>query len=130
MFENIDWNEFINTVLSYIKEDWKKLVIKADVSRTSCSAKFYYSSDSGEYKDLYNVIDDEKVSDIFDEAIPFLENISDTFESSKERVFFTVKVNSNGDVKVYFRKIADGNKLPFDESTNYLRLSENDKNDT
>jgi hypothetical protein len=129
MFDNVNWNEFINTVLSYVKKNWKYLVIKADITKSSYTAKFYYSDDGKEYIDLYNEIDGSARSNVFDSTIPYLEKITEKFENRNERLFFTVKANSNGDVKVCFRKIADGNKLPFDESTNYLRLSENDKND-
>ena len=128
MFDNVNWNEFINTVLSYIKKDWKYLVIKADVTKSSYTAKFYFSNDGKEYIDLYNEIDGNARSDVFDSTIPYLEKITEKFETRNERLFFMVKANNNGDVKVHFRKIPEGSKLPFDESTNYLRLSENDKN--
>ncbi len=75
MFDNVNWNEFINTVLSYIKKGWKYLVIKADVTKSSYTAKFYYSNDGKEFIDLYNEIDGSERSDVFDSTIPYLEKI-------------------------------------------------------
>ena len=43
MFDDIKWKAFINNILSYIKSNWKCVIIKADISRTSYSTKFYYS---------------------------------------------------------------------------------------
>jgi hypothetical protein len=122
MFEDVDWNKFINSVLAYVKNNWKELIIKADVSKSSYSAKFYYSTNGKEYIDLYNEIDNEARGDVFEDIIPYLEKISTKFNSRDERLFFTVEVENNGNVKVSYRKIEDSKKLPYDESIKYLNL--------
>ncbi len=127
MFDNVNWNDFINEVLSYLKGNWKYLIIKADISKTSYSSKFYYSKDESNYIDLYNELENNAQSDIFDATIPYLESITNKFDSGKERMFLTVKAEKSGNVKVLYRNIKDASKLPFDESINYLRINENDK---
>jgi len=63
---------------------------------------------------------------MFNSILPNLKKISEQFKTKDERLFFTVKVESNGNVKVIFRKLNNGNKLPDDEGINYLELNKND----
>lgn len=127
MFDNINWNKIINNILSYIEKDWKYLIIKADISQTSYSSKFYYSKNNNEFIDLYNVIEREKISVVNSDTMSELKKITEKFNDYKEEMFLTIKVENKGNVKVIYRDIKEGNKLPFDESHKHLQLNENDK---
>lgn len=127
MFDNVNWNKIINNILSYIEKDWKYLIIKADISQTSYSSKFYYSKNNNEFIDLYNVIEREKVSVVNSDTASELKKITEKFNDYKEKMFLTIKVENKGNVKVIYRNIKEGNKLPFDESHKHLHLNENDK---
>lgn len=127
MFDDIKWKAFINNILSYIKSNWKCVIIKADISRTSYSTKFYYSKNNNKFIDLYNVIDQKQVSVINNEAISEFKKITAKFNDYKEKMFLTIRVEKTGDVKVKYIYIKEGNKLPWDESHKYLQLNENDK---
>lgn len=127
MFDNVNWNKIINDILSYIEKDWKYLIIKADISQTSYSAKFYYSKNNNEFIDLYNVIEREKVSVVNNDTISELKKITEKFNDYKEKMFLTIKVENKGNVKVIYRDIKAVNKLPWDESHKHLQLNENDK---
>ena len=125
MFDNVNWNELINNVLIYVKK-WNYLIIKADISKSSYSTKFYYSKEDKTFLDLYSTIDGKDRRDMFNSILPNLKKISEQFKTKDERLFFTVKVESNGNVKVIYRKLNNGNKLPDDEGINYLELNKND----
>ena len=127
MFDNVNWEAFINNVLSYVEKDWKYLIIKADISQTSYSSKFYYSKNNSEFIDLYNVIEREKISIVNSDTMSELKKITEKFNDYKEEMFLTIKVENKGNVKVIYRDIKEGNKLPFDESDKHLQLNENDK---
>lgn len=127
MFNNVNWNKIINNVLPYIKKDWKCLMIKASISQTTYTAKFYYSKGDNKFIDLYDIINNEKVSIINDETMSELEKIPKTFNDSKEKMFLTIKAENTGNVKVIYRDIKDGDKLPWDEEHKYLKLNEKDK---
>lgn len=127
MFDNVNWNKIINNILSYIEKDWKYLIIKADISQTSYSSKFYYSKNNNEFIDLYNVIEREKISVVNSDTMSELKKITEKFNDYKEEMFLTIKVENKGNVKVIYRDIKEGNKLPFDESHKHLQLNENDK---
>ncbi len=125
MFENVNWDELINSVLIYVKK-WKYLVIKVDISKSSYSTKFYYSKEDKVYVDLYSTIDEKDSRNFFNSIFPKLTKISEQFKTKDERLFFTVKVENNGNVKVIYRKLNNGNKLPDDEGIKYLELNKND----
>ena len=127
MFDNVNWNEFINNILSCIDKNWKCLIIKADISKTSYSPAFYYSKNDKDFFNFYDVIDDKKMDIIFDNTISEFKKITETFKPNKERMFLTIKVEKMGNVKVVYRNIKESNKLPYDESRKYLQLNENDK---
>lgn len=127
MFDNVNWNKIINNILSYIEKDWKYLIIKADISQTSYSSKFYYSKNNNEFIDLYNVIERERISVVNSDTMSELKKITEKFNDYKEEMFLTIKVENKGNVKVIYRDIKEGNKLPFDESHKHLQLNENDK---
>ena len=42
-------------------------------------------------------------------------------------MFLIIKVENKGNVKVIYKDIKEGNKLPWDESHKHLQLNENDK---
>lgn len=128
MFDNIKWNEIINNILYYVKK-WKYLIVKIDISKTSYSIKYYYSDNGNDFVDLYNIIDDEKSSELFDSIMPELQKITEKFNSHKEKMFLTMKVQKTGNVKIIYSHIKEANKLPFDESNKYLQLNDNDKED-
>lgn len=127
MFDNVNWNEIINNILSYIKKDWKYLIVKSDFSKTSYSTNFYYSKDGKEFTNLYNEIDDDKISLLVNNIINELKKITEKFNDHKEKMFLTMKVEKTGNVKIIYRHIKEGNKLPFDEGYKYLQLNDNDK---
>ena len=127
MFDNIKWEEIINNVLYYVKR-WNYLIVKFDISKTSYSIKYYYSKNGNNYVDLYNAIDDEKASQLFDNIMPELKKISEKFNSHKEKMFLTMKVQKTGNVKIMYSHIKDSNKLPFDAGYKYLKLSSENKN--
>lgn len=127
MFDNVNWNKIINNILFYIEKDWKYLIIKADISQTSYSSKFYYSKNNNEFIDLYNVIERKKISVVNSDTMSELKKITEKFNDYKEEMFLTIKVENKGNVKVLYRDIKEGNKLPFDESDKHLQLNENDK---
>lgn len=128
MFDNVNWNGIINNVISYIEKDWKYLIIKVDISRTSFSADFYYSKNGNEFIRLYDAIEKEKVQIIFNNTNSELEKISDKFKEYKNiRMFLTIKADKSGNVKILYRNINEGINLPWDESRKYLKLNENDK---
>lgn len=127
MFDNVKWEKIINDILYYVKS-WNYLIVKFDISKTSYSIKYYYSENGNDFVDLYNVIDDENSSELFDNIMPELKKISEKFNSHKEKMFLTMKVQKTGNVKIMYSHIKDGNKLPFDEGYKYLKLSEEDKN--
>ena len=127
MFDNVNWNKIINNILFYIEKDWKYLIIKADVSQTSYSAKFYYSKNNDDFIDLYNAIEQEKVSVVNNDTMSELKKITEKFNDYKEKMFLTIKVENKGNVKVIYRDIKEENKLPWDEKRKYLQLNENDK---
>ena len=126
MFDNVRWDKIINNILYYIKK-WKYLIVKMDISKTSYSTKYYYSQNGNEYIDLYNIIDSEQSSVLSDNTIQELKKITEKFKDYKEKMFITMKVEKTGNVKIIYRDIKEGNKLPFDESIKYLKLNENDK---
>lgn len=127
MFNNVDWNKIINNVLSFIEKDWEFLIIKSVFSKASYSMKFYYSMNGKEFADLYNEIDDDKASMLVDNTMIEFEKITEAFKDSNEKMFLTVKVESAGNVRVVYRIVQEGDKLPYDESHEYLRLSDSDK---
>lgn len=127
MFDNVKWEKIINDILYYVKS-WNYLIVKFDISKTSYSIKYYYSENGNDFVDLYNVIDDEKSSELFDNIMPELKKISEKFNSHKEKMFLTMKVQKTGTVKIIYSHIKDSNKLPFDEGYKYLKLSEENKN--
>ena len=127
MFDNIKWEEIINNILYYVKR-WEYLIVKFNVSKTSYSIKYYYSKNGNNYVDLYNAIDDEKSSQLFDNIMPELKKITEKFNSHKEKMFITMKVQKTGNVKIIYSYTKEGNKLPFDAGYKYLKLSEEDKN--
>lgn len=127
MFNNVNWNKIINNVLSYIKKDWKYLIIKVSISQTTYTAKFYYSTKNNEFIDLYKIINDEKRSTINDITMSELKIIPKNFNDPKEKMFITIKTENTGNVKVIYRDIKDGDKLPFDEEHEYIKLNEKDK---
>lgn len=127
MFDNVNWNKIINNILSYIEKDWKYLIIKADVSQTSYSIKFYYSKNNNEFIDLYKVIEQKKIFVVNNDTMSELKKITEKFNDYKEKMFLTIKVENKGNVKVIYRDIKDGNKLPWDEIDKHLHLNENDK---
>ena len=127
MFDNVNWNGIINNILSHMDKNWKYLIIKADISKTSYSAKYYYSKNNKNFIDLYDVIDREKVSAVNDGTISELKKITEKFNDYKEEMFLIIKVENKGNVKVIYKDIKEGNKLPWDESHKHLQLNENDK---
>ena len=127
MFDNVNWNGIINNILSHIDKNWKSLIIKADISKTSYSVKYYYSKNNNDFIDLYNVIGDEKVSVVNNDTLSELKKITENFIPFKESMFLTIKVEKTGNVKVMYRNIKKSNKLPYDASYKYLQLNENDK---
>ena len=126
MFDNVKWDVIINKTIQYIKK-WSYLIIKLDISKTGYSAKYYYSENGIDYIDLYTIIDSEKSFELLDFITPELEKVTKKFDDYKEKMFVTVKVEKNGNVKVIYKDIKEGNKLPFDESNKHLILSEEDK---
>jgi len=127
MFDNINWEIIINNILTYVKKDWKYLIVKFVISKTSYSIKFYYSKNGKEYIDLYNIIDDDTVFQLMDSVMNELENLIEKFDDHKEIMFLTIKAEKSGNVKIIYKDIKNGNKLPYDESNKYLQLSDNDK---
>ncbi len=127
MFDNVNWNEMINKILSYIKKDWNFLVVKSTMSKTSYSSKFFYSKNGKDFIDLFNEIDDDSISLISEDVINELKKITERFEDYKETMFLTIKIEKSGNVKVIYRDIKEGDKLPFDEGNNYLKLNDSDK---
>lgn len=126
MFDNVNWNELLNNVISHLEKDWETLIIKADISKSSYSAKFYYAQKDKEFVDLYNVIDNEKTSAVFGDTVAALKPITANFGSYGEGMFLTVKAERNGNVKVSYRYIKDADRLPYDEGNKYLQLNEKD----
>ncbi len=126
MFDNIEWNEIINNILCYVKS-WNYLIVKIDLSKTSYSIKYYYSKNGNDFVDLYNIIDNKKSRELLDGLIPELKKITEKFNNHKEKMFLTMKVQKNGNVKILYNHIKDSNKLPFDEGYKYIKLSEEDK---
>ena len=127
MFDNVNWNEFINNILSYIEKDWNHLIVKAVISKTSYSAAFWYSENDNDFIDLYDVIEEEKMDIIFNNTITELKKITENLKTDKESIFLTIKVEKTGNVKVVYRNIKESNKLPYDASLEYLEINENDK---
>ena len=127
MFDNVKWEKIINDILYYVKS-WNYLIVKFDISKTSYSIKYYYSENGNDFVDLYNVIDDENSSELFDNIMPELKKISEKFNSHKEKMFLTMKVQKTGNVKIMYSHIKDSNKLPFDAGYKYLKLSSENKN--
>ena len=127
MFDNVNWNEFINNITSHTKKSWKYLIVKADISKTSYSANFYYSKNGEEFICLNDSLSDEKLSYVYNYAMPELMKITEKFKDHKERMFLTIKVENSGNVKVIYRDVREGNKIPWDESNKNLQLNENDK---
>lgn len=126
MFDNVRWDEIINNILCYIK-NWKYLIVKFDISKTSYSDKYYYSKNGNDFVDLHNIINNEESFALSDNIIPELEKITEKFNDHKEKMFITMKVEKTGSVKIIYRDIKEGNKISYDESFKYLQLSENDK---
>lgn len=127
MFDNVNWNEFINNILSYIEKDWNHLIVKAVVSKISYSAAFWYSENDNDFIDLYDAIEEEKMDIIFDNTITELKKITENLKTNEESIFLTIKVEKTGNVKVVYRNIKESNKLPYDASIEYLEINENDK---
>lgn len=127
MFDNINWEKIINSILTYIKKDWKYLIAKFVISKTSYSIKYYYSRNGKDFIDLYNEIDDEKGFLLMDSIMIELKKLIEKFDDHKEKMFLTIKAEKNGNVKIIYRDIKDGNKLPYGEDDKYLQLNENDK---
>lgn len=125
MFDNIKWNEIINNILCYVKK-WKYLIVKFVISKTSYSIKYYYSQNGKEFIDLYNVIDDDTGFQLMDSVMNELKNLIEKFDDHKEKMFLTIKVEKSGNVKIIYKDIKNGNKLPFDEDNKFLKLNEND----
>ena len=123
MFDNINWEKIINDVLTYIKKDWKYLIVKFSISKTSYSIKYYYSRNEIDYYDLYNEIDTKKSSLLMDT----IKKITETFDVHKQKMFLTIKAEKSGNVKVIYKDIKNTKKLPYDEEIKYLKLNENDK---
>lgn len=123
MFDNVNWNKIINNTLSYIKEDWEVLTIKSVFSKISYNMKFYYSMDGDSFTDLYNEIDDDDISPLVDNMIVELKKITERFASTEEKMFLTIEAEKTGNVKVIYRDVKEGNKLPYDEDSKYLRLN-------
>lgn len=123
MFDNVNWNKIINNTLSYIKEDWEVLAIKSVFSKISYNMKFYYSMDGDSFTDLYNEIDDDDISPLVDNMIVELKKITERFASAEEKMFLTIEAEKTGNVKVIYRDVKEGNKLPYDEDSKYLRLN-------
>lgn len=127
MFDNINWNKIINDILSHVEEDWKYLMIKATVSKTSYSAKIYYAKKDMDFIDLWQVIAQEKMMIVLKNALLEFKKMTENFSSLEETMLLTIKVENTGDVKILYRDIKEGDKLSFDTSHQYLELNENDK---
>lgn len=127
MFDNVNWNEFINNILSYIERDWRNLIVKAVVSKASYDVVFWCSENDNDFIDLYDVMEEKRWDIIYDNTITELEKITENFKTYEESMFLTIKVEKNGNVKVVYRKIKESNKLPYDAKLEYLEINENDK---
>lgn len=127
MFDNINWEIIINNILTYVKKDWKYLIVKFVISKTSYSIKYYYSQNGKEFIDLYNVIDDDTGFRLMDSVMNELKNLIEKFDDHKEKMFLTIKAEKSGNVKIIYKDIKNGNKLPFDEDNKFLNLNEDDK---
>ena len=126
MFDNINWNKIINDILSHTKKGWKHLVIKINITKRSISEKYYYSINYKDYIDLFKQIDNKAISETNHNLMSELKPLTDKF-TDNEKMFLTVKVERNGNVKVLYKDFKEGNKIPFDESNKYLLLNQNDK---
>ena len=126
MIENYNWEELINYILSYIDGDWNYLIVKNDLNRRSFTSKFYFSVDGKEYFDFFKVVDRDKMNTIFHELLDKFRYITEKLDN-KEKILLTLKVKKTGEVKVIYRLIKNGDKLPFDKSINYIRLTDEDK---
>lgn len=127
MFDNINWNKILNCMIPHINKKWKYLIIKADLSQTSYSVDFHYSINGNQFIRSYDAFDKNVVREIFDRITSEFKNITDKFNGTKEKMFLTIKASNSGNVKVLYSYIKEGNKLPWDESRKYFKLSEEDK---
>lgn len=122
MFDNINWEKIINIILEYVKRDWKYLTIKIAISKSSYSMKYYYSNNGKEYIDINKLIDNDKVFSIMDDIADELDSLINKFESNNEKMFITIEVEKNGNVKVRYSDIKNSDKLPYDEEIKYLSI--------
>lgn len=129
MFDNVDWDKLINSVLPHIKKKWSFLIVKAEISKNSYSTKYYYTKNGQDFIDLYKEIwnDRDKVNTLNHAVDSELEKITDKFQDRKQSMLLTIKIEKIGNVKVIYKNIKNGDKLPYDQATAHLRLADNDK---
>ncbi len=120
MFDNVNWNNIINSVITYIKKDWTNLTFKFFISKRSYSDKYYYSMDGKNFIDLYKDIDVQNILSLSNSIRPELKKIMENIEDDNGKMFLTMKAEMNGNVKIIHRYVKEGEKIPFDEKNKYL----------
>ena len=118
MFDNVNWNRILDKILAYIEKNWEKLIIKAYFSKMSFSAKYYYSKKDNEFIDLDNTV--KEMEEINKTSFEELMKITQKFTGSDETMFLTMKVDKKGNLKVIYKDIKEGNRIPWDEVDKYL----------
>jgi len=125
MLKDLNFEKIINSIVSNINSEWNYLIVKMNFTKRSFTAKYYYSKDGIEYSDLDK--DNVEIFDLIEQIMEELDPFTDKNFSNDELMFITIKATKEGNVKVIYKDVKNGNKILYDEEMAYGKLNDSDK---
>lgn len=101
---NIDFQSIVNILQTVFPKEWDRIVFYAEYTTGSYSMKYYFKSESDEYKDCYSIKEFNKAQfvKVYKEINKILSKERDNLSDENKWFAFTLILNADGKFKSEF----------------------------